>query len=136
MASSNDETAVRAAIQAFYNAFDEGFNEPADYATEDWHHINPFGGLDASREETLDTVRRVHRTFLKGTTDVVQRMSIRFATSDVAVGTVDSVMSGYTLPNGVVHPEGRYIRSFVVVKRGERWLIMQDHNTPVSVPSR
>lgn len=136
MSSADDETAVRAAIEAFYEAFDEGFNEPADYATEDWHHINPFGGLDASREETLDTVRRVHRTFLRGSTDTVQHMSVRFATPDVAVGTVVSVMSGYTLPSGVDHPEGRYIRTFVVVKRADRWLIMQDHNTPVSAPSR
>ncbi|MDB5542758.1 MAG: hypothetical protein JWQ89_4485, partial [Devosia sp.] len=127
-----EETAVREAIKRFYEAFDEGFSAPADYATEDWHHVNPFGGLDASRAATLNTVREVHRAFLRGVTDTVQEMSIRFATPDVAVGTVISLMSGYVGPDGLAREAGRFIRTFVVVKREERWLIMQDHNTAIA----
>lgn len=134
--TSQDEQAVRKTIQAFYDAFDEGFNAPADYATEDWHHINPFGGQDRSKQETLDTVRSVHRTFLKGSTDTVLRMDIRFATPEVAVGTVISELSAYTLPNGRRYERAQHVRTFVVVKAQHRWLIMQDHNTAIAGPPR
>ena len=129
--SDGQEPAVRTAIQAFYKAFDDGFVAPADYATEDWNHISPYGGRDRGRDATLKTVRGAHQTFLKGTTDTIENMDIRFATEDVAVGTVTSVASPFTSPDGVKHGVERHIRTFVVVKRGGRWLIMQDHNTTV-----
>ena len=135
--SDDREAAVRTAIQSFYKAFDDGFVGPADYATEDWNHINPLGGRDRGREATLKTVREVHQTFLKGTTDTIENMDIRFADQNVAVGTVTSTMSPFTSPDGVKHGAERHIRTFVVVKRGGRWLIMQDHNTTViDLPAR
>lgn len=135
--SDDREAAVRTAIQSFYKAFDDGFVGPADYATEDWNHINPLGGRDRGREATLKTVREVHQTFLKGTTDTIENMDIRFADQNVAVGTVTSTMSPFTSPDGVRHGAERHIRTFVVVKRGGRWLIMQDHNTTViGLPAR
>jgi uncharacterized protein (TIGR02246 family) len=130
--SGNDEVQVRAAIQAFHRAFDDGFTGPADYATPDWNHINPYGGRDRGREATLKSVREVHQTFLKGTTDTIEDMDIRFATPQVAVATVISVMSPFTSPDGVNHGKERHIRTFVVTKRGSRWLIMQDHNTTIA----
>src|SRR5215467_4018600 len=129
--SDDQEPAVRTAIQAFYKAFDDGFVAAADYATEDWNHISPLGGRDRGREAALKTVRGVHQTFLKGTTDTIENMDVRFAAGDVAVGTVTSVMSPFTGPDGLKHGVERHIRTFVVVKRGGRWLIMQDHNTTV-----
>jgi len=129
--SETKEAGVRAAIQAFHKAFDHGFTGPAEYATEDWNHINPYGGRDRGREATLKTVRQVHQTFLKGTTDTIEDMDIRFATADVAVATVISVVSPFTSPDGVKHGVERHIRTFVVTKRGDRWLIMQDHNTTI-----
>jgi len=131
VSSDDREAAVRTAIQAFYKAFDDSFVGAADYATEDWNHINPYGGRDRGREATLKAVREVHRTFLKGTTDTIENMDIRFATQDVAVGTVTSTVSPFTSPDGVNHKAERHIRTFVVVNRGGRWLIMQDHNTTV-----
>ena len=135
--SADREAAVRTAIQSFYKAFDDGFVGPADYATEDWNHINPLGGRDRGREATLKTVREVHQTFLKGTTETIENMDIRFADQNVAVGTVTSIGSPFTSPDGVKHSAGRFIRTFVVVNRGGRWLIMQDHNTMViDLPAR
>jgi uncharacterized protein (TIGR02246 family) len=129
--SNEEERDVRTAIQAFYTAFNDGFIGPADYATEDWNHINPYGGRDRGRDATLKTVRDVHQSFLKGTTDTIEDMDLRFAVQNVAVATVTSVMSPFTSPDGVRHGVERHIRTFVVVKRGGRWLIMQDHNTTV-----
>jgi hypothetical protein len=45
-------------------------------------------------------------------------------------------MSPHTGPDGVKQGPQKQVRTFIVVKRGERWLIMQDHNTTVaSAPS-
>src|SRR5438874_11100661 len=121
--SETKEAGVRAAIQAFPKAFDDGFTGPAEYATEDWNHINPYGGRDRGREATLKTVRQVHQTFLIGTTDTIGDMDIRFVTTNVAVATVISVMSPFTSPDCVKHGMDRQIRTCVYTKRGDRWLL-------------
>ena len=126
---SDSEAEVRSTIEAFYKAFDEGFTQPADFASEDWNHINPLGGRTRGREAVLKEVREVHQTFLKGATEKIESMDIRFATPEVAVGTVVSLGSSITTPDGVKHPPGRAIRTFVVVRREKRWQIMQDQNT-------
>jgi uncharacterized protein (TIGR02246 family) len=76
-------------------------------------------------------LHEVHATFLKGVSDKIEDMDVRFATPDVAVATVRSRMSTFTMPNGVEHVNEGHIRTFVVVKRGSRWLIMQDQNTAI-----
>src|ERR1700694_2052170 len=78
--SETKEAGVRAAIQAFHKAFDDGFTGPAEYATEDWNHINPYGGRDRGREATLKTVRGGHQTLLTGTSDTIEDMDIRIVT--------------------------------------------------------
>jgi uncharacterized protein (TIGR02246 family) len=127
--ANDGEAEVRSVIEAFYKAFNDGFTQPADYAAEDWNHINPLGGRTRSREETLKEVREVHQSFLKGATDTIESMDIRFATPDVAVGTVVSLGSGFTSPDGVKHTRPRSIRTFVMVRRDKHWQIMQDQNT-------
>jgi uncharacterized protein (TIGR02246 family) len=128
------ETQVRQAVHAFYTAFNspDGFERAAEFSTEDWNHINPFGGRTNGRVAVLKEVLEVHRTFLKGVTDTVTQMDVRMASPDVAVATVTSDLSPFTGPDGARHADNHQIRTFVVVKRGARWLIMQDHNTFVT----
>lgn len=128
-----EEAAVKKAVMSFYAAFNShAWDKAAEFATEDWHHINPFGGRTRGRAETLQDLKQVHGTFLKGVTDTVEEMDVRFATGDAAIVTAVSRMSTYTTPDGVTHRNDRYIRTFVVVKRGGRWLIQQDQNTIVA----
>ena len=134
--ADDKEAAVRATIQTFYTNFNEGFTSPADYATEDWNHINPTGGRNQGREAVLNRVREVHQTFLKGAKESIESMDVRFAADDVAVGTVISVSTPFVSPDGTKHDVQRGIRTFVIVKRGGRWLIMQDHNTTIVPPPR
>lgn len=129
--TGNRDANVKAAVAEFYQSFDEGFTKPADYAAEDWYHINPYGAVDKGRDATMKTVRKVHQTFLKGTTDKIKDIDIRFATDDVAVATVTSEASPFTSPDGINHGVEGHLRTFVVVNRGGRWLIMQDHNTTI-----
>jgi len=128
--TSSKEKQVRQAVQTFYDAFNaHGFGRAAEYTTEDWNHINPFGGRTHGREAVLKELNEVHSTFLKGVSDRIEEMDVRFATPDVAVVTVTSQMSTFTTPDGIKHENERHVRTFVVVRRSGRWLIMQDQNT-------
>ena len=127
----DSEDLVRDAVHAFYTAFNDGFVGKCDFSTEDWNHINPNGGWARGREHVLKEVKEVHTTFLKGVTDTVEEMSVRFASGDAAVVTVTSLMSSFVTPDGILHENERHIRTFVVVKRGARWLVMQDQNTVI-----
>jgi uncharacterized protein (TIGR02246 family) len=130
-AQTSQEAQVRETVQAFYTAFSSegGFARAADFTTDDWNHINPFGGRTNGRVAVLKEVIPAHETFLKGVTDTITQMDVRMASPDVAVATVASDLSTFTPPGGATHEHERQIRTFVVVKRGGRWLIMQDHNT-------
>jgi ketosteroid isomerase-like protein len=83
------EQAVRQTVESFYEAFKmHSFNNAEKFATEDWDHINPFGGRTRGREATLRELKEVHSTFLKGVSDKIEDMDVRFAGADAAVVTV------------------------------------------------
>lgn len=130
--SQRDVAGVRKPVESFYSGFNEGFMRGADFATEDWTHINPYGGWTRGRDKVLKEVRDVHSTFLKGVTEAIGDVEVRFANPDVAVVTVTSTMSTFTTPDSITHQNERHIRTFVVVRRGNRWLVMQDQNTTIS----
>jgi uncharacterized protein (TIGR02246 family) len=132
---SSAEAQVRQAVQAFYAAFNSpnGFERAADFSSDDWNHINPFGGRTNGRTAVLKEVLEAHRTFLKGVSDTVTQIDVRMAVPDVGVATVASDLGAFTTPDGVKHKPEHQIRTFVVVKRGPHWLIMQDQNTFVTV---
>ena len=124
-----DESAVMQPVEAFYAAFDGGFTAPADFATDDWNHINPLGGRSRGKQAVLAEVRAVHESFLAGVTDTIQSADVRYAGPNTAVVTVTSVTSPHVLPNDPVPRSRPQIRTFVVVRAADEWLIMQDHNT-------
>ena|SRR5213592_2151885 len=122
-------------VLAFYDAFNDGFNGPATFAAESWSHINPNGGWTRGREAVLAEVRQVHRTFLKGVTDTPLQTEVRYAGSDAAVVTVVSMSSSFDLP-GRGRVEGqKAIRTFVVVRDGGAWKVIQDQSTAILSPS-
>jgi hypothetical protein len=82
----------------------------------------------------VKTVREVHQSFLKGTTDTSESMDIRFATSGVTVGTVVSSMGPFMSPDEVKHRWERNIRTFDVIEQANVWRIMQDQNTTIVEP--
>jgi uncharacterized protein (TIGR02246 family) len=126
---------VRRAVQAFYDAYNaHEFEKLTQFTTEDWTHVAPNGIVRRGRAEALQSMKQAHATFLKGVTDTPEDFAVRFATNDVAVVTVRSRSSTFTTPNGVTHENERRIRTFVVVKRGTAWLIMQDQDTVQSGP--
>lgn len=132
----SEVAAIRKVVSSFYSAFNSNSFDswaPAN-TTQDWNHIDPAGGWTPGRENVLAGLRLAHSTFLKGVTNTVEEMSARFATSSVAVVVATSRASTYTTPDGVTHQNDRERRTFVVVKRSGRWLVMQDQNTVVAGP--
>jgi uncharacterized protein (TIGR02246 family) len=130
--SSQDKEAVKKAVIAFQEDFNDGsFNNAAAYSTADWEHINPGGGIDKGRDNVLKTVRAVHQTFLKGVTMRIESIDIRFLTRDVAIADVIHQVDTYTTPDGFKHENERHIKTYVVVKKKEKWLLAQDHNTVI-----
>ena len=128
--TATPEAQVRKAVQSFYEAFNShDFARVPEFTTEDWTHINPLGGWTRGRDAVLAELREVHSSFLKGVTDTIEEMEVRFATTGVAIVTVPSKTSPYTSPDGVRRENQRQIRTFVLVKRHGGWLIMQDQNT-------
>lgn len=124
------EQEIRDAVAAFYSAYSRNFEGANDFAAEDWHHIGPSGGWTRGHAEVLRKVREVHSTYLRDAVDTVEAMSVRFATRSVAIATVTSRSTPFTTPDdGVVHAHDRNIRTFVVVKRRGRWLVVHDQNT-------
>ena len=73
-APNDREAKVRAVVAEFYRNFDEGFADPADYATQDWYHISPYGSIDKGRDSTMKDDREVHQTFLKVTKDRIRNI--------------------------------------------------------------
>ena len=133
----SDEDEVRQAVQSFNTAFNShDFSSAEEYTTEDWNHINPFGGSTRGRDAVLKELKVAHSTFLKEAHATIEDLSVRFASGDVAVVTVITRGKTFTTPDGVKHENGRNIMTFVVVKRSGRWLIMQDQNTFISPPPK
>ena len=128
--TTTPEAEVRKAVQSFYDAFNShAFGRVPEFTTEDWTHINPLGGWTRGRSAVVKELEEVHSSFLKGVTDTIEEMEVKFAAPKVAIVTVPSKTSPYTSPDGVRRENQRQIRTFIMVERGGRWLIMQDQNT-------
>jgi len=128
-----DEELVKKVVLAFQEDFNEGsFKNAASYTTDDWEHLNPNGGVLKGRDAVVKRVREVHQTFLKGVTMSIESMSIRFITPDVAIANVIHKMNDYETPNGVKHENERRLKTYIVVKQKEKWLLTHDQNTNIT----
>jgi uncharacterized protein (TIGR02246 family) len=131
--NSRNEQSVKNVVLAFQNDFNEGgFKKAKFYTTKDWEHINPGGGITKGREAVLKEVRTVHQTFLKGVSLKIESITIRFLTSNVAIADVIHKSSDYELPQGVKHQNERQMKTYVIVKRKNIWLLTLDQNTIIA----
>lgn len=127
-----NEEAVKKVVMAFQNDFNEGgFKNATAYSTPDWVHINPGGGITKGQESVLKEVRTVHQSFLKGVTMQVENIDIRFVAPDVAIAYAIHKMGTYTTPDGAKHENEKHAKSYVIVKKQGKWLLVLDQNTIV-----
>jgi len=128
--SGSAEKQVRATVAAFYAAFNaHDWSNAAEFATEDWIHINPLGGMTKGRATLQKELKEVHSTFLKGVKDTPEEDSVAFVGDETAVMTVVSRPTAFTTPDGVKHENEQHVRTFFLVRRDGRWLILLDQNT-------
>ena len=131
--NSQNEQLVKNVVLAFQDDFNEGgFKNATLYTTADWVHINPGGGITKGREEVLKEVRAVHQTFLRGVVLTTESIAIRFLTPTVAIADVIHKSSEYELPQGVKHQNERQMKTYIIVKRKNKWLLTLDQNTVIA----
>lgn len=130
--NSRNEQLVKNVVLAFQDDFNEGgFKKAEFYTTKDWEHINPGGGITKGRESVLKEVRAVHQTFLKGVSLTIESIAIRFLTPTVAIADVVHKSSYYELLEGIKHQNERQRKTYVVVKKKNKWLLTLDQNTVI-----
>ena len=131
--NSKNEQLVKNVVLAFQDDFnDGGFKNIEFYTTKDWEHINPGGGITKGREAVLKEIRAVHQTFLNGVTLTIESITIRFLTRTVAIADVVHKSSDYELPQGIKHQNERQRKTYLVVKKENKWLLTLDQNTIIS----
>ena len=131
--NSRNEKLVKIVVLAFQDDFNEGaFKNAEFYTTKDWEHINPGGGITKGREAVLKEIRAVHQTFLKGVSVTIESITIRFLTRTVAIADVVHKSSDYELPQGIKHQSERQRKTYLVVKKENKWLLTLDQNTIIS----
>jgi hypothetical protein len=58
--NQSDEQLVKGVVIAFQKDFNDGsFKDAINYTTEDWEHLNPFGGITKGRNEVLKEFRLI-----------------------------------------------------------------------------
>ncbi|MEO7446053.1 MAG: SgcJ/EcaC family oxidoreductase [Ferruginibacter sp.] len=131
--NAQNEKLVKHVVLAFQKDFNEGgFKNAKRYTTSDWQHINPGGGITKGREEVLKEVRAVHKTFLNGVSISIESIEIRFLSTTVAIANVVHKSSEYELPQGVKHQNERQMKTYIIVKRQNKWLLRLDQNTIIA----
>lgn len=65
----------------------------------------------------------------------IESMDIRFVTPDVAIANVIHKITTYTTPDGAKHEKERHIKTYVIVKQNDKWLLTQDQNTIIQEPN-
>ena len=128
---ADDEQPVREVVKSFVTDYNNGnFKNAPSYTTDDWVHINPGGGITRGRDEVLKEVRAIHKTMLRGVSIMTESMTVHFVTHDVALVNAIHKSDSYITPeDGMKHENERQMKTYVVVKHNEKWLLALDQNT-------
>lgn len=132
---AKDEERVKLAVNSFYNSFKhDNFQDLSKYTTEDFHYVHPLGGWLKGRKEVQTVLQEVHNTFLQKTPIRIDTMAIRFVTRDVAIVNLIDTMGPYSaddsLDRGKI-PAVKSVRTMVVVRKKDTWLLTQNHSTTI-----
>jgi len=128
--NSQDEQLVKNVVLAYQDDYNDGsFKNVVSYSTNDWEHINPIGGMTKGRDEVMKELRPLCQTILKGVTLQVESITVRFLSPTVALANVVHTCSDYEFPRGVKHQHERHMKTYIIVKKQNKWLLTLDQNT-------
>ena len=72
---------------------------------------------------------------LKGVSITIDNVTVHFVTPDVALVDAVHTSDSYVTPeDGVKHENERQIKTYLIVKRNGKWLLVLDQNTIISNP--
>ncbi len=128
--SSQEEQSVKNVVLAYQDDYNDGaFKNVESYTTKNWEHINPIGGITKGRDSVMGELRPLCQTILKGVTLSVESITVRFLSPTVAIANVVHKCSDYEFPAGVKHHNERHMKTYVIVKKQNKWLLTLDQNT-------
>jgi uncharacterized protein (TIGR02246 family) len=129
-----DEIAIRGVLVDSYKAWEAGdaVGMVADY-TEDATAIMT-GSLRGTREVIRESMAVAFEGPLKDSSTVNEQLSLRFVGRDAAIVVSES---GILFAGETEVPDTRKVNAtWVLEKRGDRWMIASYHNSPVLPPGQ
>ena len=74
---------------------------------------------------------------LKGVSITIDNVTVHFVTPDVALVDAVHTSDSYVTPeDGVKHENERQIKTYLIVKRNGKWLLVLDQNTSFPIHER
>ncbi len=129
-----DEIAIQGVLVDSYKAWEAGdaVGMVADY-TEDATAIMT-GSLRGTREVIRESMAVAFEGPLKDSSTVNEQLSLRFVGRDAAIVVSES---GILFAGETEVPDTRKVNAtWVLEKRGDRWMIASYHNSPVLPPGQ
>ena len=134
-----DRKSVEHAAQSWFNSFNNhNYDTMFDYMAEDCFGINPLGRYMTMSKEAPVIFNKAHETFLKNLSIKVDSINVRFINRDAAVATVFSQERAARYQSDGIEQGGNevegqgVITTMVIVKKDERWVIIQYQSTHIS----
>lgn len=102
------------------------------YMTDDVEWVNVVGMWWKGKDQVYRAHEAFHRTIFKTRSiHAAESVNLRQVAPDAIIVTTLTPADGFTTPSGHVEPPAKNILTLVFVKRGDRWLITEGHNTTV-----
>lgn len=136
--TGTDKAAVDKLVTSYFNSWNNhDFKDMISYTTEDFDLISPVGTWLKGRSDAQKSLQHLHDTMLKNTPLTELSTTTRFVTPSVAIVTVISKTGTFYFPDGVdngqnKHGDNRAISTMVMVKKNDKWLLVQLIGTDIN----
>lgn len=140
-AQTKDNAADRKAIEAIAASFQDTWNRHdmdglASLVAEDVDFVTVVGarGWEKGRKEFKEGHAMVHKSMFKDSVLTVNETHVKFIRSDIAIAHVLWETKGDVVPDRKPGEPREGIFTWVVEKRGGKWLIIASQNTENKIP--
>jgi uncharacterized protein (TIGR02246 family) len=141
LAQATEDTADRKAIEAIAASFQDAWNRhdmeaAASLVAEDVDFVTVLGerGWLKGRREFRDVHVQIHQTMFKDSLLTNKGIHVKFIRPDIAIAHVIWETKGDVVPDRKPGEPREGIFTWVVEKRGGKWLIIASQNTENKAP--
>ena len=131
--AEQDAAQIHAALQGMNDAWNRhDMTAFVSYMADDVEWVNVVGMWWKGKAQVYQAHQAYHQTIFKDRQlHQPERVELKLLTPDCILVTMIARADGFTTPSGHVEPPGRSVLTELFVKRGERWLLAQGHNTTI-----